>query len=1111
MSTALRSLFFDIMWNLRTGPLQEANRMTDQLRDNTQRLGGDLQQTALSANRMGREMRQMFKYSSDSARETLFQFRQMNSELQQFARNSVIHDTASAFSVLESSVLQTNAALQMMGFGRTKTQAQAFEAQLYNMANVRMDNLRDQINLTEKAIKEMKASANAAQMQQQIALAERMLAQYKDRLKEVEQQTRRMGEASGYVMRRIFGKDVFIKPFDSALSEIKGRIGGYLNADLAYLANKTYSVIDGAAKKIVGTTSTIAEQRLKITQLTNAYRTLGMTINTFVTPAIIAAGIGLGILGAKYEEMSNRFQAQTLIPEFKMPAMQNVMVDTQVSTGAAYRDIGEVFSYFRNQLRVADSDLKAATETAFSFAEAWGRGDTQGMIEMYSGLTVIMKELKVTRQQAADMLAISLRNNQGDVQAATQEILDQAKAYREVTAAGKEGSYAFERMRDAMNDGAIRRFGQAFRQMGAALLELFKQLEPTLTKIANGITVAAKSLTEFFRAHPQMASFAAHALLVGGAVTIMIGAFAPLAGLLIWSRGLFQMMGQSIRGAMLGGVAVANPAAAAIVRSMTMMRNAIMGLPRIIMGFLPALLSLLRAAPMAILQFGLAFVRMNPMFVAFSVLGYLIQRNWAQIGPILSKMWEDVKMAFAPVLQLFQGANGSIWPQVKQWLGEVADIAGKGLVKAFQFLAPIVHDAAVAVNQWLGGLFKSIAAWWRQDGPMIIQGVRNIVSGIVVAFSFLLPVLKPIFTVAKIIVISLWESIKAVVTSGIGIIQNVIGIFGALFTGNWSRLWQNVKSLFVNVITFVWNLMSLTFLGRILGAARAGMGLLRSAIASGWNTIRSVFVGAITAIRNFFTTNFNSLSMAAQSILNGLRAVFWWVWDTIKQIVTGSISFVRNIITNCLGFVRERFSIAWTAIKNYLSDVFASIRKSISDFVSGAMDVGKKFLQNIIDGFKSKIAAVVSAAQEIWNSIKRVFSGEQTVNVNVQANANGKTFHGSHATGLWNVPFDGYIAELHKGEMVLTARQAQQYRQSAVAMTSAATIPRAEKPSLAIKDAERPQQTSNRPTVTNYFQTTIQGGRDEITQKLAQYIDRRIKELLPGLVDEFFASLEGIR
>jgi len=38
--------------------------------------------------------------------------------------------------------------------------------------------------------------------------------------------------------------------------------------------------------------------------------------------------------------------------------------------------------------------------------------------------------------------------------------------------------------------------------------------------------------------------------------------------------------------------------------------------------------------------------------------------------------------------------------------------------------------------------------------------------------------------------------------------------------------------------------------------------------------------------------------------------------------------------------------------------------------------------------------------------------------------------NGSHANGLANVPFDGYIAELHKGERVMTANENQNYNKN---------------------------------------------------------------------------------
>ncbi len=39
-----------------------------------------------------------------------------------------------------------------------------------------------------------------------------------------------------------------------------------------------------------------------------------------------------------------------------------------------------------------------------------------------------------------------------------------------------------------------------------------------------------------------------------------------------------------------------------------------------------------------------------------------------------------------------------------------------------------------------------------------------------------------------------------------------------------------------------------------------------------------------------------------------------------------------------------------------------------------------------------------------------------------------KLFNGSHATGLERVPYDGYVAELHKDETVLTAQQSSALR-----------------------------------------------------------------------------------
>lgn len=46
----------------------------------------------------------------------------------------------------------------------------------------------------------------------------------------------------------------------------------------------------------------------------------------------------------------------------------------------------------------------------------------------------------------------------------------------------------------------------------------------------------------------------------------------------------------------------------------------------------------------------------------------------------------------------------------------------------------------------------------------------------------------------------------------------------------------------------------------------------------------------------------------------------------------------------------------------------------------------------------------------------------------------------SHAKGLWDVPYDGYVASLHRSEMVLSASQAREYRSGGLGMNTSAIV-----------------------------------------------------------------------
>ena len=124
-------------------------------------------------------------------------------------------------------------------------------------------------------------------------------------------------------------------------------------------------------------------------------------------------------------------------------------------------------------------------------------------------------------------------------------------------------------------------------------------------------------------------------------------------------------------------------------------------------------------------------------------------------------------------------------------------------------------------------------------------------------------------------------------------------------------------------------------------------------------------------------------------------------------------------------------------ILNGLGDVGNTADELIDTFVakllsndSKIIQFGGKVVDWIRDGISSAWSGLVSWFNGLWDGL---FSN-RSVNINV--NKNGGGVDGSHAGGLNYVPFDGYLARLHRGETVLTAAEAAAYRSGKTGQTN---------------------------------------------------------------------------
>ena len=223
--------------------------------------------------------------------------------------------------------------------------------------------------------------------------------------------------------------------------------------------------------------------------------------------------------------------------------------------------------------------------------------------------------------------------------------------------------------------------------------------------------------------------------------------------------------------------------------------------------------------------------------------------------------------------------------------------------------------------------------------------------------------------------ISLWDKIKGFVKiflffSGIGLIIKL----GQLLVKNWDLIKAKLASLWAKIKAFgkaLWDIGKKIFtwlspIGLIITIGRL--------IIENWDLIKAKFselgiylYSKILDIVNFFV----SLKDKTIDIFLKLVEMLKGVWDTIKSTASTAFDFILDYVNQI-----------WEKIKGFFSDLGSKI----------------KSLPGIRVFFKEEK------------------EGEKT------------NIDGSHRSGLSYVPRDGYIAELHEGERVLTKEENSSYR-----------------------------------------------------------------------------------
>lgn len=259
--------------------------------------------------------------------------------------------------------------------------------------------------------------------------------------------------------------------------------------------------------------------------------------------------------------------------------------------------------------------------------------------------------------------------------------------------------------------------------------------------------------------------------------------------------------------------------------------------------------------------------------------------------------------------------------------------------------------------------------------------------------------------------------------------------------------WGLILASIGPILLIVSNLIKLFFsLKDTFTLVKTGLELLSS--AGGFTALLnpiSLVVGAILGLVAVVVNLWNTNEEFRNKVIE--------IWNNLKTSIGDFVSGIKQILDDLgLNFeeVKEAILFTWNALCDSLSPLITGAMDIVVKVIDGALDtilgVFKVFaklfkgdwrgaldaVEGIIDGWIETVLGVFSSMFEtIGGFFKKILSGvDEVIRKGNQAKGitrGGIYADGSHANGLDYVPYNGYIAELHEGERVLTKQENKEY------------------------------------------------------------------------------------
>lgn len=222
-------------------------------------------------------------------------------------------------------------------------------------------------------------------------------------------------------------------------------------------------------------------------------------------------------------------------------------------------------------------------------------------------------------------------------------------------------------------------------------------------------------------------------------------------------------------------------------------------------------------------------------------------------------------------------------------------------------------------------------------------------------------------------------------------------------------------------------------LAPVVAAAIPGLvtTVLPNLVQSGISMVGAILQGLVQMLPQIIQYGIDMVITLIESISSDPESLVETAITLVVTIVSGLIDAIPKLIAAAADLVTGLLMALISNAPNLLAaglKLVGKIAEGIANSLGEIVNAGAKVVDSIIDGIAGAWGKLKNWFKGLWDGL----FGGLSANVSVNGSAKGAVagVNGSHASGLDYVPFDGYIAELHKGEMVVPKREAQTLRNS---------------------------------------------------------------------------------